>query len=127
MPVAPGSTSAGKRLDPHTLEVTDKVKGQVLFFIQPVALNTRAHYTLQIVRPGAGQLGGRDWMFAPNGTGELAENSSAMEQEHSHNSYTAAHETGHGDSFPDEYNERWMSFSVRPRHGRIKDCFASSK
>ncbi len=28
--VAPGSTSAGKRVNPHTLEVTDKVKGQVM-------------------------------------------------------------------------------------------------
>jgi hypothetical protein len=28
--VAPGSMSAGKRLDSHTLEVTDKVKGQVM-------------------------------------------------------------------------------------------------
>jgi hypothetical protein len=28
--VAPGSASAGKRVNPHTLEVTDKVKGQVM-------------------------------------------------------------------------------------------------
>jgi hypothetical protein len=28
--VAPGSTSAGTRVDPHTLEVTDKVKGLVM-------------------------------------------------------------------------------------------------
>jgi hypothetical protein len=28
--VAPGSTSAGKRVNPHTLDVTDKVKGQVM-------------------------------------------------------------------------------------------------
>jgi hypothetical protein len=28
--VAPGSTSSGKRVDPHTLEVTDKVKGEVM-------------------------------------------------------------------------------------------------
>ena len=28
--VAPGSTSAGKRVNPHTLEVTDKVKGEVM-------------------------------------------------------------------------------------------------
>lgn len=28
--VAPGSTSAGKRVGPHTLEVTDKVKGEVM-------------------------------------------------------------------------------------------------
>jgi hypothetical protein len=28
--VAPGSTSAGKRVSPHTLDVTDKVKGQVM-------------------------------------------------------------------------------------------------
>lgn len=28
--VAPGSASSGKRLDAHTLEVTDKVKGQVM-------------------------------------------------------------------------------------------------
>jgi hypothetical protein len=28
--VAPGSTSSGKRVDAHTLEITDKVKGQVM-------------------------------------------------------------------------------------------------
>jgi len=28
--VAPGSTSSGKRVDAHTLEVTDKVKGEVM-------------------------------------------------------------------------------------------------
>ena len=28
--VAPGSTSSGKRVDPHTLEVTDKIKGRVM-------------------------------------------------------------------------------------------------
>ena len=28
--VAPGSTSVGKRVNPHTLDVTDKVKGQVM-------------------------------------------------------------------------------------------------
>lgn len=28
--VAPGSTSSGKLVDPHTLEVTDKVKGEVM-------------------------------------------------------------------------------------------------
>jgi hypothetical protein len=89
----------------------DKVRGQVLLFIQPVASNTRAHFTLDIVRPGAGKLKGRAWMFALDGSGELGENSSAMEQQHSQNSYTAAHETGHGISYPDEYNERWSSFS----------------
>lgn len=100
-----------KRAELLPQKATDKIKAQVLLFIQPVATNTRAHFTLDIVRPGAGQLGGRAWMFALNGTGELGENSSAMEQQHSHNSYTAAHETGHGDSFPDEYNERWNAFS----------------
>ncbi len=28
--VAPGSTSSGKRIDAHTLEVTDKIKGKVM-------------------------------------------------------------------------------------------------
>jgi hypothetical protein len=28
--VAPGSTSAGKRVNPHTLELTNQVKGQVI-------------------------------------------------------------------------------------------------
>ena len=28
--VAPGSMSSGKRVNPHTLDVTDKVKGQVM-------------------------------------------------------------------------------------------------
>ncbi len=94
-------------------QAADKVKGQALLFIQPVASNTRAHFTLDIVRPGAGKMNGRDWMFAPNGTGELGEKSISMEQEHSQNSYTAAHKTGHGDSYPDEYNERWNAFSYQ--------------
>lgn len=96
---------------------TDKLKGQALLFIQIVNSNTRAHFTLDVVRqsrpgePGAGVLGGRAWMFAIQGVGELSENSSSMEQEHSRNSYTAAHEVGHGGGMPDEYNERWNSFS----------------
>ncbi|HYS08601.1 MAG TPA: phage baseplate assembly protein V [Myxococcales bacterium] len=92
-------------------KATDKLKAQVVYFVQPVANAASAHFNLQVVRPGAGALGGRAWMQGLNGTGELGENSQAPESSFSPGSYIAAHELGHGDSLPDEYNERWGSFS----------------
>lgn len=92
-------------------EAADKIKGQVVYFVQPVTTAALAHFNLDVVRPGAGQLGGRAWMFGVNGTGELGENSQAPESSFSPGSYVAAHELGHGGSLPDEYNERWNAFS----------------
>lgn len=92
-------------------DAADKIKGQVVYFVQPVTTAALAHFNLDVVRPGAGQLGGRAWMFGVNGTGELGENSQAPESSFSPGSYVAAHELGHGGSLPDEYNERWNAFS----------------
>lgn len=90
----------------------DKIKGQVVVFVQPATAAANAHFNLQIVRPGAGALGGRAWMQGLNGTGELGENSQQPENTFFAGSYVAAHELGHGDSLPDEYNERWNAFSA---------------
>ena len=90
----------------------DKITGKAILFIQPASAAANAHFNLSIVRPGAGQLGGRAWMQGIDGTGELGEQSSQPEGEFANGSYTAAHECGHGQSLPDEYNERWNAFSL---------------
>jgi hypothetical protein len=89
----------------------DKLKARVMLFAQPVTSAPAAHFSLTVVRKFAGLLLGRSWMFGLNGTGELAEDASAPESSFSPGSYVAAHELGHGDSLPDEYNERFASFS----------------
>jgi hypothetical protein len=93
---------------------TDKVKGRVMLFVQPMATALAAHFNLQVVRPGAGLLHGRSWMQGVDGTGELNENALKPEPEpgFAAGSYVAAHELGHGYGLPDEYNERAASFSL---------------
>ena len=89
-------------------KATDKLKAQVVYFVQPVGAAASAHFNLQVVPKAAG---GRAWMQGLDGTGQLADDSNAPESGFSPGSYVAAHELGHGDSLPDEYNERWNAFS----------------
>lgn len=101
-------TENGTRTELLPRKDTDKIKGTVVFFVQPAPSAATAHYFLDVVRPGAGQLGGRDWMQGRDGTGEFGETS---QNSQASGWFTAAHETGHGDGLPDEYNERWNAQS----------------
>ncbi len=83
---------------------TDKLRSTVIFFIQPAPSAATAHYSMDIVQPGMGQLGGRAWMNGSVGTGELGETDQTSLAS---GWFPAAHEVGHANGLPDEYNERW--------------------
>lgn len=88
-----------------------KVKGYVLWFLQPVLAtlpnaNTRAHFMVNI-NAGAG----RAFMASGTGYGEFGSDCDAPEGSYAVGSYTGAHEVGHGNSLPDEYCERWWGAS----------------
>lgn len=90
---------------------TKKIKGYVLWFLQPVPstlanANTRAHFMVN-VNAGAG----RAFMASDKGYGEFGSNCDAPEGSYAVGSYTGAHEVGHGNSLPDEYCERWWGAS----------------
>lgn len=86
-------------------DTSKKIKGQVFYFVQPVDTGAMAHFKINIISGATA----RNWMQGLDGTGEFKDISSAPENEYGSgtNSYTAAHELGHGGSLPDEYNERW--------------------
>lgn len=50
--VAPGSTSSGKRVDAHTLQITDKVKGKVMDHTKYEVSSDGSTLTLTIRQPG---------------------------------------------------------------------------
>jgi hypothetical protein len=88
-----------------------KIKGYVLWFLQPVPAalanaNTRAHFFIQVTASA-----GRAFMASNRGYGEFGNNCDAPESGFSAGSYTGAHEVGHGNSLPDEYCERWWGCS----------------
>jgi hypothetical protein len=101
---ANGSNNVRTQLLPQ--DDTKKIKGYVVWFLQPVPSSlpnaaTRAHFLIN-VNAGAG----RAFMSAGNGYGEFGNDCDAPENAYATGSYTAAHEVGHGNSLPDEYSER---------------------
>ncbi len=91
---------------------TKKLQGECLFFVHPAASDKDAHFRMKVYNAVA--LGQRAWMNSTNGTGEVDDNDNAPDQTWAQNSFTLAHEFGHGGSLPDEYYERmnWNSQGV---------------
>ncbi|MFB3828691.1 MAG: OmpA family protein [Bryobacteraceae bacterium] len=84
----------------------EMIRGTAVFFVQPVAAAARAHYTIDVVRVGPDDRVA--WMNAGLGTGRLGDNQNTSKGD---GWFTMAHESGHGDALPDEYNEIWDKFS----------------
>ena len=93
-------------------DANEKLRADVVFFVQPVPAAASAHFRIDVVRAGAGAMQGRAWMHGLIGTGEFGEMHYAADNAHAPNSHTAAHELGHADSLPDEYSERWSALSA---------------
>jgi hypothetical protein len=91
---------------------TKKLQGECVYFIHPAANDKDAHFRMKVYNAVA--LGQRAWMNSTNGTGEVDDNDNAPDQTWAQNSFTLAHEFGHGGSLPDEYYERanWNSQGV---------------
>ncbi|BDC52149.1 hypothetical protein F183_A44640 [Bryobacterales bacterium F-183] len=78
--------------------------GEVLYFLHPATALQGAHYRMDVFKT-AGQ--DRAFMDSVNGKGEVMDNQSTPDNAHAPNSFTFAHELGHGGSLPDEYGEWW--------------------
>ena len=106
-------TDMSKKLRGQLLPQDDskKIKGYVVWFLQPVPdtlpnANTRAHFLINVTASA-----GRAFMASANGYGEFGNDCDAPEGKFAVGSYTGAHEVGHGNSLPDEYCERWWGCS----------------
>lgn len=89
---------------------TNKIKGYVVWFLQPVPsappnANTRAHFLVNV------NAVNRAFMASDRGYGEFGSNFDAPEVPSIPGYFTGAHEVGHGNSLPDEYCERWWGAS----------------
>jgi len=82
----------------------DLLWGEVVYFIQPMSTYKHSHYQLDIGSYGRCSM-------SPDGFGEIDAIGYDHEDQYQKNSYTFAHELGHGASLPDEYSERsqWAS------------------
>ena len=77
-----------------------KFQARPFFYAQEVP-NPRAHFFLNIINIPRANMNGS------TGIGNFSTGNEAPGVD----GFIAAHETGHGNSLPDEYNERWSNFS----------------
>lgn len=78
-----------------------KFQARPFFYAQEMP-QPRAHFRLNIINIARANMGSSD------GIGNF---SSGNEAPFASGWFTAAHETGHGNGLPDEYNERWSAFA----------------
>ena len=96
------------------IPVNGDLKGDVSFFILPVEHKAKSHFSMDVVGGD-----GRNWMSGYSGTGEISEEGWQSERQYQKvaprdtDTYTAAHEFGHGASMPDEYPENGSQYSYR--------------
>lgn len=84
-------------------------RGEIIFFLHPAATDRDAHFRMSVYNIIA--LGQRAFMAAGDGTGELDDVNNTPDGANSVNSFTFAHEFGHGTGLPDEYGEWWNNCS----------------
>ncbi len=84
------------------------LQGEVLYFIHPSAALAGAHFRMDVFKSGDGS--DRAFMDGINGVGQITDTGFGVDppaNQFAPNSFTAAHEQGHGGSMPDEYGEWW--------------------
>jgi len=101
----PGVSESRVELLPRGGSPPAPLKVYVVWFPQSVAEN-RAHFRIQVLR-GAG----RDNRGSLIGVGDSGESSDHSEGAAASDRFASAHETGHMNGLPDEYNERWNAAS----------------
>lgn len=94
----------GTRTELVPRDAAKMLQGENITFVQRVMGLKEAHFTIDIDNMGAGARAG---MTSANGTGVVDDNYAAPDGRNATNSYTLAHELGHGASLPDEYGEWW--------------------
>ena len=94
----------GSRTELRPQDPNAPIWGEVVYFIQPVKNANDGHYELKIGTYGRCSM-------SPTGVGEIDTVGYKPEEQYHLNSYTFAHELGHGASLPDEYGEdaQWAS------------------
>ncbi len=86
-------------IKPHTAGAL-KFQARVFFFAQEMP-QPRAHFRLNIINIPRANMGGSDGIGNFSADNEVPNPANGW--------FTAAHETGHGNGLPDEYNERWSA------------------
>ena len=96
----------GSRAELVPQEKGKDVTGEVLYFLHPSTKLQGAHFRIDVFQ--SGDNSDRAWMSGTDGTGEVTDSGFGVDNSFAVNSFTAAHELGHGGSLPDEYGEWWM-------------------
>lgn len=87
---------------------TTKLKLRALWFLQSLPLNI-SHFNMRVFGiPAPPGISNRAFMQGANGDSQIPENGN---QPDASGQFVTAHESGHGDSMNDEYNERWAGAS----------------
>lgn len=81
-----------------------KHQGEVIYFFQPAPALQGAHYRMDVF---AGTAQDRAFMNSADGIGQITDADFQPDGTFTANSFTLAHELGHGASLPDEYGEWW--------------------
>jgi hypothetical protein len=79
-------------------------QGEVLYFLQPSDALNGAHFRMDVFK---GTADDRAFMDSQNGVGQVTDADFKADGSFTANSFTLAHELGHGGSMPDEYGEWW--------------------
>ena len=79
-------------------------QGEVIYFLQPAAALAGAHFRMDVFK---GTANDRAFMDSTNGVGQVTDNDFKADGSFTADSFTLAHELGHGGSLPDEYGEWW--------------------
>ncbi len=81
------------------------VHGEVVYFLHPSPGLPGAHFRMDVFQSGDGS--DRAFMDSTGGVGQITDTGFQVDNGFAPNSYTLAHELGHGGSLPDEYGEWW--------------------
>jgi hypothetical protein len=81
-----------------------KLQGEVIYFLQPAAKAAGAHFRMDVYK---GTANDRAFMNSNDGVGQVTDKDFQPDASFAANSFTLAHELGHGGSLPDEYGEWW--------------------
>jgi hypothetical protein len=79
-------------------------QGEVIYFLQPADALKGAHFRMDVFK---GTANDRAFMNSADGIGQVTDTDFKPDASFAPNSFTLAHELGHGGSLPDEYGEWW--------------------
>jgi hypothetical protein len=96
--------SNNKRAELIPQDPAGKQQGEVIYFLHPAPALKGAHFRMDVFN---GTAADRAFMNSTDGIGQITDADFAPDATFAPDSFTLAHELGHGASLPDEYGEWW--------------------